>query len=353
MPWKGTDSRWTRGSRDFTASTLSAPHAAGAVGPAVRALLPVRILVDERAVARAQVRRRIRPQHANFLVFAGLLPKLLGAKVVLDVHDPVPELVATLSGGRAPSTIMSIARLEERVSVSFSDALITVNEPMRQRLLGATRKELPVSIVMNLPDPSLFAASDLAPTMDTDDPWLVYSGTVTFRHGIDLAIEALGRLTARHPTLKLRIVGTGPALQPAIDQVHGRDLLDRVEFLGMVPLEEIRDVVAGATGALAPHRDDDFGSLVFSVKVAEYLAVGLPVVCARTAGMSYYYAEDELFFFTPGDVDDLARSIDELLADPLGARERAQRGKHKVDLLDWSAQTAAVNEAVESVCQQG
>ena len=29
----------------------------------------------------------------DFLVFSALIPKLLGAKVVLDLHDPMPELM--------------------------------------------------------------------------------------------------------------------------------------------------------------------------------------------------------------------------------------------------------------------
>jgi hypothetical protein len=65
--------------------------------------------------------------------------------------------------------------------------------------------------------------------------------------------------------------------------------------------------------------------------------------------MCHYYAEDELFFFTPGDVDDLTRAIGDLLSDQVAAAKRAERGQRKVELLDWSAQIQNLVDAVESV----
>ena len=34
----------------------------------------------------------------DFLVFCALVPKILGAKVILDQHDPMPELMKTIFG---------------------------------------------------------------------------------------------------------------------------------------------------------------------------------------------------------------------------------------------------------------
>src|SRR5689334_19192500 len=90
----------------------------------------------------------------NFLVFAGLLPKIGGAKIVLDVHDPAAELLADIRGRDLPPWVESLANAEERISVSFSDTLITVNESMRRRL--SARSSRPVSVVMNIPDPRRF-----------------------------------------------------------------------------------------------------------------------------------------------------------------------------------------------------
>src|SRR5688572_22525848 len=34
----------------------------------------------------------------DFLAFSGVIPKLFGAKVILDLHDPMPELMRTIFG---------------------------------------------------------------------------------------------------------------------------------------------------------------------------------------------------------------------------------------------------------------
>src|SRR5215475_56542 len=62
----------------------------------------------------------------NFLVFAGLVPKIGGAKIVLDVHDPAAELLAAIRGHDLPPWVQRRASAEERVSMSFSDLLLTV-----------------------------------------------------------------------------------------------------------------------------------------------------------------------------------------------------------------------------------
>src|SRR5215475_9493585 len=62
----------------------------------------------------------------NFLVFAGLLPNIGGAKIVLDVHDPAAELLAAIRGHDLPPWVQRRASAEERVSMSFSDLLLTV-----------------------------------------------------------------------------------------------------------------------------------------------------------------------------------------------------------------------------------
>jgi glycosyltransferase involved in cell wall biosynthesis len=132
-----------------------------------------------------------------------------------------------------------------------------------------------------------------------------------------------------------------------------RGVLDRVEYRGVVQPDEVPSVLAGATAGLSPLREDQFGALVFSMKVPEYIAAGLPVVCSRTRTMRHYYAEDELTFFEPNDAKDLGRAIREVLCDPDGARERTARGMSKLEELDWSAQRKVLIETVDSLVEDG
>jgi glycosyltransferase involved in cell wall biosynthesis len=301
-----------------------------------------------------QVRRRYQVVYVhnmpNFLVFAALIPKLAGAKVILDVHDPAAELLACILEREPPRWLRRLAAAEERVSIGFADALITVNEPMRQRLTAISRT--PVTVVMNLPDPAAFSPDQRSAQRSRQPDglqWLVYSGTISHRNGLDLVVRALSLLADDFPRLRLRIIGAGPAVEPVLALAQELGVADRVDFRGLVPYYDVPAAIADAAAGLSAQREDAFGALVFSVKVAEYVGLGLPVVCSGTATMRHYFDADELLFFEPANVQDLARAIRDLLTDPAAADERARKSELKLDKLRWSAQKQALVETVDQL----
>jgi glycosyltransferase involved in cell wall biosynthesis len=288
----------------------------------------------------------------NFLVFAGLIPRLTGAKIILDVHDPASELLACIRGRELPRWLRVMVTAEERVSMSFADAVITVNESMRQRLTTISRR--PVAVVMNLPDPSVFGLRETSGWHETSGlggagQWLVYSGTIARRNGLDLVVRALSLLTADFPALRFRIIGEGPAVESVRRQAEREGVADRVEFRSFVAHHEIPAAVGSAVAGISAQQEDAFGSLVFSVKVAEYAALGLPVICSRTATMQHYFGDDEMFFFEPASTQDMARAIRDLLTDPAAAQQRAVKAQLKLDKLSWSAQKQTLVETVEEL----
>jgi glycosyltransferase involved in cell wall biosynthesis len=282
----------------------------------------------------------------NFLVFAGLFPKLSGAKVVLDVHDPAAELLADIRGRNLPPWAQRLVNAEERVSISFSDALITVNESMRRRLSAITSR--PVSVVMNIPDIRHFAPVE-APRDEESSEWIVYTGSMAHRNGLDLVVRAVALLAGEFPALRFRVIGEGPALESLVQLAADLGVADRVEFRGLVPSGELPAVVSGAAAGISPQRGGIFGSLVFSMKVAEYVALELPVICSGIATMRHYFSDDELLFFEPDNPADLARAIRALLTDPAAAKERAARSRIKLDKLSWPSQQQTLVETVEAL----
>jgi glycosyltransferase involved in cell wall biosynthesis len=285
----------------------------------------------------------------NFLVFTGLFPKISGAKIVLDVHDPAAELMADIRGGDLPPRVQRLVNAEELISMSFSDALITVNESMRVRLNATSPR--PVTVVMNLPDPQQFVPVE--PSRDSGGfDWIVYSGSIAHRNGVDLIVRAIPLLADEFPSLRFRIIGEGPALDSALRLAEDLKVGNRIEFRGFVPHDQIPFLLSGATAGISPQRGGVFGSLVFSMKVAEYIALGLPVICSGIATMRHYFSGDELLFFEPDSAEDLARAIRALLTDPAAAAERAARSRKKLDELDWPAQKQRLVRTVEAVAGQ-
>ena len=282
----------------------------------------------------------------NFLVFAGLLPKIGRAKIVLDVHDPAAELLASIRGPDLPPWLQRVAHAEERVSLWFADAVITVNESMRRRMSAIFRG--PVAVVMNLPDPAIFVPLEDVSRKAGGSDWLVYTGTIAHRNGVDLVVKALSLLEDEFPLLRLRVIGDGPAVESVRGLAKDLGVAERVKFVGCVPSDEIPSLVSGGAAGISPQRDDTFGSFVFSMKVAEYIALGLPVICSGIPMMRHYFCDDELLFFEPGNADDLARAIRDLLTDPTLAVKRVARSRMKLDRLDWPTQKETLIRTVEA-----
>jgi len=286
----------------------------------------------------------------NFLVFAGLLPKIGRAKVVLDVHDPAAELMADIRGRDLPPWAKRLADAEERVSISFSDTLITVNESMRRRLSATSPR--PVSVVMNIPDLRHFVPLE-ASRDESGFQWIVYAGSVAHRNGVDLAVRAVSLLADEFPLLRFRVVGEGPDLESVARLAGDLGVADRVEFRGLVPNEEIPALLSDATAGISPQRGGVFGSLVFSMKVAEYVALGVPVICSGIDTMRHYFSDDDLLFFEPENAEDLARAIRAHLTDPAAAGKRVAKSQAKLDELGWPTQKMALVGTVEALTDPG
>jgi glycosyltransferase involved in cell wall biosynthesis len=210
----------------------------------------------------------------------------------------------------------------------------------------------PVTVVMNLPDPVVFGAWE-EPRQREDADFLVYSGAIAHRNGIDLVIRALAMLADEFPALRLRVIGDGPARESLVRMAKDLGVANRVDFLGRVPNHKVPALVSGAAAGVSAQREDTFGSLVFSMKVAEYVALGVPTVCSGIRTMRHYFDDDELMFFEPANARDLARAVRDLLTNPVAAEERAARSRIKLRKLDWPTQKEALVAAVEAQAGEG
>jgi hypothetical protein len=62
----------------------------------------------------------------DFLVFAALVPKLLGARLILDLHDLMPEFYASRFKSGMTSFPIRLLCWQERLSCLFAKHVITV-----------------------------------------------------------------------------------------------------------------------------------------------------------------------------------------------------------------------------------
>ncbi|HEY6361450.1 MAG TPA: glycosyltransferase family 4 protein [Vicinamibacterales bacterium] len=275
----------------------------------------------------------------DFLVFAGLLPRLGGSKVVLDVHDSVPETYATKFA--SASLMRKALELEERLSALVAHRVVCVNQPQRETLVARGIPRTKTFISMNVPDPRIFtrSAGRRAPVAGNEHFNLVYHGTMAERLGVDLIIRAVARLRDRIPGVRLHLWGGGDDL--AGFQQLARDLRidDRVVFVPKgVPIEELPYRLAEMDLGVVGNRRSVAGDLMLPVKLMEYVALRVPAVAPRLRTIQHYFADDMVTYYDAEDVESMADAISTLYHEPELRARQAQRAGAFLDQYGWERQ---------------
>jgi glycosyltransferase involved in cell wall biosynthesis len=274
----------------------------------------------------------------DFLVLAGLVPRLAGRKVVLDVHDSVPETFAA----KFPSSALlrKALCLEERLSAMVAHRVICVNHPQRETLVSRGIPGVKTFISMNVPDPKFFnRASAAARTSEPGRLNLVYHGTMVKRLGVDLLIQAVARLRERIPEIHLHLWGHGDDL--AEFQALARDLhlADNVTFIpGGYPLKSLPVHLATMDLGVIGNRRSAAGDLMLPVKLLEYVSLGIPAVAPRLKTIEHYFSPDMVTYYDPEDVQSLADAVDTLYRAPQRRDRQAAVAQEFLTHYGWERQ---------------
>ena len=307
------------------------------------------------AAVRAQRHRRydLVEVHSlpDYLVFAALPLKMVGVPVLLDLHEAMPEFFRSRFPKAANPISYRLLLLQEQLSIAAADEVMTVNEPLAERLRTLGMDPDRLTVVMNSPDLGLFAATrhETRPFMADGTLRIVYTGALTPTYELDVVLRAIAAITARRPDLAVeaRFYGRGDA-QPTLEALAAElGIADRVAFPGRIPIEDVPAAIAASDIGVAPTRLDPFTGMSLSTKLLEYAAMRKPVVASRLPTVERYFNADTISTYEPGDPADLARAILTLADDPAVRAARVEATCARVDDLSWSRQARSYLELVE------
>jgi glycosyltransferase involved in cell wall biosynthesis len=264
----------------------------------------------------------------DFLVFAAWPAKRRGARVILDVHDLVPELYESKFGLRESHPIIRLLIWVERRSIAFADAALAVHRPHRDALVRHGSPPEKLVEVMNSPDMRLLGQPRSED--EIDQSLLVYHGTISRRHGLETAVRALELARREQPDLSLFIAGEGDDLDRIEGLVEELGLEDAVTVRrGFSLLEELLPTLRRAGSAVIPLVPDSFTRYMLPVKLLEYAAMHIPVIVTRTPTIEAYFDDDSVVFSEPEDPGALAHRMVDLYRDP-GRRRTLAKGAAEV-----------------------
>jgi glycosyltransferase involved in cell wall biosynthesis len=249
----------------------------------------------------------------DLLVFTALVPKMLGAGVILDIHDIFPEMYSRKFNAGMDSRIVRGLCWLERICCRFADYVIVANDTWRDRILQRSARPGRCVTIANFPDTTVFSNVNHKVSGSNNSTFVIlYHGTFSEHHGLDTALQSTGILRNRIGPFRFLLYGEGtyePEMRAIIEQLG---LWDCVQIHGPVPLHELPSILKSADIGVVPKKDGAFVGDAMSTKLFEYAAMGVPAVVSRTRAEQRYFGEQDVRYFIPEDPEDMAKSIQEL-----------------------------------------
>jgi glycosyltransferase involved in cell wall biosynthesis len=250
----------------------------------------------------------------DVLVFSALLPKLQGAKIILDLHDPMPELMTTIFALPKSHLFVRVLRHLERWSIGFADLVLTPNIAFKRLFASRSCRADKIQIIMNAPEENIFDPNQYPPASASSRTGrsfrIMHHGSILHRHGVDLLVDVVARLRTKIPNIQLDIYGSRtPFLDDVLARAKALKVEDVVTYHGGKLQPDIARAILECDVGIIPNRHSGFTEINFPTRIFEYLAMQRPVIAPATEGIKDYFTADNLLMFEPDNLDDLTTKI--------------------------------------------
>lgn len=276
----------------------------------------------------------------DFLVFTAVVPKCLGSRVVLDMHDVTPELFQSLYGIDQQSFAFRLLTLFEQASLAFADDVLTVNRNIRDLFLTRNPIAHKLEVVMNAPDPRYFKHRGSGSRSTNATFRLFHHGQILRRYNFETALEGVRMASRKIPHVELDIYGDGKDayISEIKAQATSMGLQDCVHFHDRVPVEQVPELISQADVGIVPCRKDVFvDTVMLPVRLLEYVAMGLPSVVSRVGTVEAYFDDTQVGYYGHDNPVELSDRIIELYEDRRLREDRAKKALRAFEGLDWPA----------------
>ena len=282
--------------------------------------------------------------HANDLTALPLgaaIARVRGVPLLYDSHELWSSVDAA---SKMPGWLARSRAVLERRLAHRADAVLTVSEGIAQEMAGRLGIPRP-TVLRNTPaleddlprgaQPDPHSPLRQALGVGPETPVLLYQGALLPRRGLEVLIDAFGRLKRGDAVLAL--LGSGPLAARLTARLEQMDAGGRARLLPAVPQAALAAWTRGATVGIHPIEATSLNHrLCLPNKLFEYIHAGLPVAVSDLPEMARVvkaYGIGEVF--PPGDAVALAASLDRMLASPqaiAGYRRGSERARAE---LNW------------------
>jgi glycosyltransferase involved in cell wall biosynthesis len=283
------------------------------------------------------------------IVFAALVPKLLGAKVLFTLLETMPEFFSTKFETTMDDRRVRLVAAVEQAALRFADAAVTCTEEMREAFV-ARGASTPITVVLNSADETIFAPGRGVLIDRPGEFTVVCHGTIEERYGLDTLVRAAALTREEIPELRVLIFGEGDYREELVALVAQLGVGDRVSVAeDLVPLDELVGTIEGAELGVVAMKRDAFRDLTHCNKMFEFISMRVPALVSRLRSVEAYFDAESFGWFEPGDERDLARALREAHADADRRRQLADHAAEVAEPYRWPHQRDVYLNTVQAL----
>lgn len=283
--------------------------------------------------------------HDPELMPLALLFKLLGKKVIFDVHEDYAEQILTKKYlpvyMRRPTAFF--IQILERLCMPRFDLLITVVEPIRDKLIRYNKNTI---IIRNYPKLSEFDKffSETA-SESPQKKFAVYAGGLT-------EIRAAREMVKASEWAKVPLVLVGKVqdktLQPLFQNLKNNP---QCRYFPHKPFSEVLELFKEALCGLVLFLDTPNNRNGMPNKLFEYMAAGLPVVASHFPVWRQIIEGNQCgLCVNPADPQAIAEAINYYADHPEVARQHGENGRRAVlEKYNWESEARILVEAYKKL----
>lgn len=268
--------------------------------------------------------------HDPELILVGLILKILGKRVIYDVHEDYPsdvQIKRWIPSHLRKAAALIVGRIEEIAANNF-DGIIVVTHSLLERFPSER-----TILVRNYPSVNEYSVLSIDDYRKRKN-FLVYFGGLTVSRGLREMVTAVGLMPGYlEATLVLAGKYDPPGIEVEIMKLEG---WKRVEYLGWLSKSQMDDVLARAKiGLVLLHPNVYWHGL--PTKLFEYMSAAIPVIASKHASWSSIVKDSKCGVLVDSyNPEEIADAILSMLRRPEDAYEMGINGREAVEsIYNW------------------
>lgn len=283
-----------------------------------------------------------------------LAAKIARIPLILDLSENNP---AAVEARGKESLIHYITRNRklvaflERLCITLADHVWVVAEENAERLITLGVSKAKISVVSNTPElDENVSVKDRGHITGTEFT-LVYVGLINKFRGLDLVIKSMPYVITEDSQIKLVIVGDGEYRRSLEELATSLKVRDKVQFIGWVSYEKLRQVIARSNVGLIPHQVTEHTNTTIPNKLFDYMACGIPVLSTPISPVRRIIEQEQCgLIISPDDPKAVASIILELKRVPQLCSRMGMNGQKAVrEKYNWQIESEKILSSIKAL----